>query len=98
MNLRERARGKPCQIRVPGVCNRDWSTTVHCHVRMVGISGIGMKAPDIFGAHGCSACHAYVDSNHADSRLLLLEGMARTIYQHDCDGVFDALTEAKEVR
>jgi hypothetical protein len=76
------------------VCNFDCTTTVLCHVRIVGVSGMGMKAPDLLGAYGCSACHAYVDSNQPNARLYLLEGMARTVYQHDCDGVFDALSEA----
>jgi hypothetical protein len=83
-DLRKLARGQPCLIRVPGVCNGRTDTTVLCHIRMTGISGMGYKAPDALGAHGCSHCHAYCDGQtygpHSaqDRRLFLLEGMART--------------------
>jgi hypothetical protein len=78
MNLREQARGRPCMIRMPGVCNGDPETTVLCHLRMAGITGIGMKANDFLGAWGCSECHRYVDTHGIDGRTALLEGMART--------------------
>lgn len=78
MNLRNYARGMPCQIRMPGVCNGDPETTVLCHLRMSGISGMGLKANDLLGAWGCSACHQYVDTHGIDGRTALLEGMART--------------------
>lgn len=78
MNLRNFARGMPCQIRMPGVCNGDPDTTVLCHLRMIGISGMGMKANDLLGAWGCSDCHRYVDTHGIDGRTALLEGMART--------------------
>jgi hypothetical protein len=80
-SLRKLARGQPCQIRVPLVCTGDPTTTVLAHVRLIGVSGMGMKAPDWFGAWACSACHAYCDSNHPNSRQLLLEGMVRTQYE-----------------
>ena len=84
INLRKLARGQPCFIRVPGVCNGNPETTVLCHVRLIGISGIGMKVPDALAAFGCSDCHAVVDGQRrsaltADERwVLLLEGMLRT--------------------
>jgi len=78
MNLRNLARDQPCMIRMPGVCNGDNSTTVLCHLRMAGITGMGMKANDLLGAWGCSACHRYVDTHGMDGRTALLEGMART--------------------
>ena len=78
MNLRDYARGMPCMIRMPGICNGDPATTVLCHLRMVGITGMGMKANDLLGAWGCSACHKYVDTHGIDGRTALLEGMART--------------------
>lgn len=77
-DLRKLARGMPCMIRMPGVCNGDPATTVLCHLRMAGISGMGMKANDLLGAWGCSACHSYVDTHGIDGRTALLEGMART--------------------
>jgi len=78
MNLRNLARGMPCQIRMPGVCNGNPETTVLCHLRMSGISGMGLKANDLLGAWGCSDCHRYVDTHGIDGRTALLEGMART--------------------
>lgn len=78
MNLRKYAEGRPCFIRVPEHCNGDPLTVCLCHLRIIGISGIGLKSPDLLGAYGCTGCHAYVDGNHEDSRLYLLEGMART--------------------
>jgi hypothetical protein len=81
MNLRDYAQGMFCTIRVPGICNGNPETTVLCHVRMIGISGMGMKSPDLLGAWGCSACHDYVDGKGGDPylrRLMLLEGVMRT--------------------
>ena len=67
-----------------GICNYNAETTVCAHVRMVGVSGMSLKAPDWFTAFACSACHDYVDGRtHKDvpyekRRLDLLEGMTRT--------------------
>jgi hypothetical protein len=45
----------------------------------------GMKAADILGAWGCSACHEACDTlsplDYEKRRAALLEGVARTIYQ-----------------
>lgn len=84
-DLTQLARGKPCMIRLPGICNRDSTTTVFCHVRITGLSGAGLKAPDLFGSFGCSACHAVVDGQvpsdltYEARRLALLEGMVWTL-------------------
>jgi len=82
VNLRELARGKPCQIRLPGICNHDTATTVLCHVRLIGVSGMSDKAADVLGAWGCSACHEACDrsgpQDYEKRRAALLEGMART--------------------
>jgi hypothetical protein len=78
MDLRALARGKPCMIRQPAICNGNPETTVLCHLRMAGISGMGLKANDILAAWGCSDCHRYVDTHGIDGRTALLEGMART--------------------
>ena len=85
MNLRTLARGRECQVRIPGVCNRDPATTVLAHIRMAGITGIGMKAKDLLGAHCCSACHDATDGRTQTTysrdylRLAHPEGMARTL-------------------
>lgn len=74
-------------IRIPGVCNHNSETVVLAHVRIAGISGMGMKSPDLLGAWSCSECHSAADRRtHLDLdrdyvRLLHLEGMARTINQ-----------------
>lgn len=66
-------------IRLPSVCNFDPATTVLAHYRLVGISGMGMKSPDMIGAWACSACHAYADSHRDDATArAFLEGVLRT--------------------
>ena len=91
MDLRKLARGKPCQIRLPG-CNHDRSTVVLCHYRLAGYSGTGMKPPDIMGAWGCSECHGRVDgvikTEHSRDivRLAHAEGVLRTIAALQKDG------------
>lgn len=86
MNLRQLARGRDCTIRVPHVCapGPDNETVVGCHVRLIGVSGAGLKSPNLFIAFGCFACHQVVDGHvpseysHKERRLMLLEGMVRT--------------------
>lgn len=80
--IRESARGQACQVRVPGVCNGDPSTTVLAHLNG---AGMGMKANDIHGAYACSDCHAWLDGNYVYSLhtreerdLYHLQGMVRT--------------------
>jgi len=84
-DLTKLANGQPCQIRIAAICNGRPETSVWCHVRMIDISGSGMKAPDLLGAIGCSACHDIVDNRAASyaftyeqRRLFLLEGVMRT--------------------
>ena len=77
--LRKLAKGRDCKIRLPGICNFNPETTVLAHYRLAGISGIGMKSPDLLGAWACSACHAYVDTHKDDSTVrAFLEGVMRT--------------------
>lgn len=78
-NLRDAARGRDCQIRLPGVCNFNPATTVLAHYRLAGISGMSMKSPDLLGAWACSACHAHVDTHKDDATArAFLEGVLRT--------------------
>jgi len=87
MNLRKLANGKECQVRIPNVCNFDSSTTVLAHLRMAGVTGIGLKSADILGAWACDCCHAAIDRRtHKDLdrdyvRACFYDGMARTIDQ-----------------
>ena len=84
MNLRKAARGRECQVRLVGVCNGDPATTVLAHYRLMGLSGIGIKSPDIFGAFSCSSCHDAIDRRtHMELdrdavRLAHAEGVFRT--------------------
>lgn len=76
--LRKLARGKECQVRL-ACCNHDNATTVLAHLRLSGLSGIGFKANDIFGAYACAACHAYVDTHKdAVTQLAFAHGIFRT--------------------
>jgi hypothetical protein len=85
MKLRKAARGRECMVRLIGICNHNPETTVLAHIRMPGISGMGIKADDLLGAWACSSCHDAIDRrSHTDLdrdyvRLAHLEGMARTI-------------------
>lgn len=86
MNLRALARGKPCLVRVPGWCNHEPETTVLAHYRLAGVSGMGIKSPDILAAFACSDCHDVVDGRRGSfvefprsyRSLLHLEGVMRT--------------------
>ena len=74
-------------IRLEGICNHNPETTVLGHIRLPGVSGMGLKADDLLGAWACSACHDAIDRrSHTDLerdyvRLAHLEGMVRTIAQ-----------------
>lgn len=82
--LRKQARGRQCQVRMPG-CNHDPETTVLAHYRLSGLSGTGIKPPDLVGAWACSSCHDAIDGrtggDRAEARLAHAEGVMRTIYQ-----------------
>lgn len=79
-SLRKEARERECQVRYPGVCNRNAQTVVLAHFRLIGISGLGIKPPDWCGAWACSACHALVDSSKdEDVQLAFAHGVLRTL-------------------
>ena len=80
-NLRAYAKNKPCQIRLPGICSGDVSQTRLCHVRMAGVTGGGMKAPDVLGAWGCHPCAIRTENGYEGTdevRLAFLQGVVRT--------------------
>ena len=86
--ITESARGRECQIRIPGRCNGDPATVVLCHANgSAAGKGIGMKSPDMLGAYGCSACHDCYDGRSSvpygktkdDIKLMFLEGHARSL-------------------
>ncbi|EIA1541292.1 TPA: DUF1364 family protein [Escherichia coli] len=82
-DLRKAARGRECQVRIPGVCNGNSETSVLAHIRLAGLCGTGIKPPDLIATIACSACHDeidrrthFVDAGYA--KECALEGMART--------------------
>ena len=92
--LRKAAKDRGCTVRIPGVCNFNSATTVLAHIRLTGVSGMGMKSPDLLGAWACSACHDEIDGRTRKSgmtrdelRLAHFEGMARTIAQLRKEGL-----------
>lgn len=94
MSLRNKAKGRPCMVRIPNVCNFNNDTVVLAHIRLQGISGMGMKSPDILGAWACSACHDEIDGRthkspftRAELRLAHYDGMARTIEKLHKEGL-----------
>jgi hypothetical protein len=80
-------------VRLPGICNHNSATTVLAHIRLSGVSGIGLKADDLLGAWACSACHDAIDRRFRTDldrdyvRLAHLEGMVRTIAQLRKEGI-----------
>ncbi|WP_260523966.1 DUF1364 domain-containing protein [Serratia sp. PL7] len=85
-NLKEEAKGRDCQIRIPGVCNFNPYTTVLAHYRMAGTCGTGIKPDDAQGAWSCSSCHDLIDGRkkttdytHDELRLMHAEGVLRTL-------------------
>ncbi|WP_145494968.1 DUF1364 domain-containing protein [Yersinia massiliensis] len=74
-NLRKEARGRECQIRIPGVCNGNNETVVLAHYRLAGTCGTGFKPSDEQAAWGCSACH-----NECDRRTRLIDGDTARLY------------------
>lgn len=83
-DLRKFARDKPCMVRLPDICNGDPATTVLAHFRLIGASGIGLRASDLCASWSCSSCHdacdrrSHMDLDRDYVRLALLEGVMRT--------------------
>lgn len=83
-DLTKLAKGRECTIRIVGICNHNDETTVLAHYRLIGISGMSLKAADLLGAWACSDCHDAVDRRrykHLDRdyvQLCHLEGVMRT--------------------
>ena len=97
MNLRNQARNRPCQVRIPGICDGGGETTVLAHYRLAGTCGTGMKPPDSQAAWCCGPCHDMVDGRTkpvihgclvSDEyiRLAHADGVMRTQYQLKKEG------------
>ena len=80
-------------VRLEGICNHNSETVVLAHIRLSGVSGMGLKADDLLGAWACSACHDAIDRRFRTDldrdyvRLAHLEGMVRTISQLRKEGL-----------
>jgi hypothetical protein len=87
MNLRKYAHMQNCQVRLE-CCNHNNETVVLAHFRMSGISGLGLKSPDLLGAWACANCHSWVDTHKDDAtQLSFAKGVLRTINALIEDGV-----------
>ncbi len=80
--IRASAKGEPCLVRVPGVCNGNSATVVLAHLNG---AGVGHKHQDHKAAYACSECHSWLDGGYVqqgysrDTRdLWHLEGVIRT--------------------
>jgi hypothetical protein len=80
--LLDLARGMPCLLQVPGVCNGRTDTTVACHSNL-GIHGKAgaRKADDFWSCWGCSACHHWLDRGPADALLKEVAFLAAHLLQ-----------------
>ncbi|MEW5607976.1 MULTISPECIES: DUF1364 domain-containing protein [Pseudomonas] len=81
--LTKAARGRECQVRIPGICNGNPETTVLAHYRMAGTCGVGSKPHDLQGAWACSTCHDACDGRikavgRETARHYHAEGVMRT--------------------
>jgi hypothetical protein len=60
--ITQSANGVFCQVRLQGICNHDYRTTVWAHANgSAAGKGIGMKSHDLLGAYACSNCHDVYD-------------------------------------
>lgn len=90
VNLRQQAADRTCQVRLPG-CQH--APTVLAHVRLSGISGMGLKAPDLLAAVACDFCHKAFDvhgSTGMDRDFVdkcFYEGVLRTQYMFIKEGL-----------
>ena len=84
-NLRKEAKGRECQVRIPGICTGENETVVLAHYTRSWLRGMGSKPHDIFGVYCCAACHNAIDgrvrTNYSREQLRLMhaEGVLRTI-------------------
>lgn len=81
------ARGEPCTLNIPGICNYDVETSVMCHLSD-GSGGSARLAGPLSIAIGCSACHDMIDGRNYkaldlefenDREFYLRRGMNRTL-------------------
>jgi hypothetical protein len=61
VNLREKARGQECYLRLYPYCNGNTETVVLAHIRRGNIAGVGQKPVDEAAMPMCSSCHDVFD-------------------------------------
>lgn len=86
---RDAARGQQCTLNIAGVCNYQEETVVFCHFPD-NSSGTGIKADDISGGDGCSACHDAIDDrvkHDIDLDFYLRRSQTRTIRRRIEQGI-----------
>lgn len=93
--LRKSARGQPCLVRIPGVCNHDPETVVLAHVRRGQVAGTGQKPADLCGVFACSSCHNEIDRRTRKVSMdeldgYILDGMCRTLAYWSREGLIRA--------
>jgi hypothetical protein len=86
VNFRQAAKDRDCQMRIPGVCNFDNTTTVLAHVRRGSVAGMGQKPPDVCAVLACSNCHDVIDRRNnmgaytpIEMDTMILDGLCRTL-------------------
>lgn len=64
--LLDLARGMPCLLLVPAICNHRLDTTVAAHSNLAEHGkAMGRKADDHYSVHSCFACHTWLDAGRA---------------------------------
>ncbi len=73
------AKGKPCLMRVPGVCNNNPETTVaaHSNSHEHGKS-MGRKAQDFFSVWACASCHHWYDQGQGAQNRAVADSLFKT--------------------
>lgn len=91
--IRKFAKGKDCQLRLPGVCNHDPETSIAAHLRIAGTCGTGCKPSDLLTVIGCSACHDVIDGrvpspfSAEELTLYVHEAHCRTLVLYEKEGL-----------
>ena len=66
--LREWCKGRPCTLRLQGICQDNGRNTCGNHINS-NWKGMGNKSPDIWIVIGCFACHRFIDEGWANSDM-----------------------------
>jgi hypothetical protein len=75
---------RECQIWLGGCLG---APAGRCHFRLQGVSGMGLKVPDLMVAWGCASCHTIVDTDKSpEVQLQFAKGVFRTQVQRMREG------------